>query len=292
MVDQKSSQKKLFSEKYEYTPKQLTFPNFFPVIKGKEFSPLSNWIAKSAVFAPRPQRKREHTGPDWLALKSPNKINIYYNGPLLDMSDQTLYLVLVKMAEGKGADEHIIINRAELLKACGYKSLGTGNYVWLAESIDRLKQANIKIELDEYIFKEQIEAVIPDIRAKFVTSLISAYSQLPNGDYYFTLPPSALILFSNDLFGYNNLKQRIELKKGKRSELASWLQSYICADKRGEHNPVLVQTLMDISASKVRINDFISRLEIALENLKSTGIIKSWVLLYNEKKEAMIQWIR
>lgn len=296
MVDKDSNQKKLFASKFskfEPAARQLMLPEIFPETNSKELSPLSNWVAKSAIFAPRPaNKKREDTGQDWVTLNSPNRVQISYNGPLLDMNDQTLYLNLVKLAKGRGADEPITINRAELLRACGYKILGTSSYKWLTDSIDRLKQANLKIELDDYVFKEQIETTVPGLRAKFVTSLISAYSQLPNGDYYFTLPPSSLTLFSNELFGYNNMRQRRELKKGSRPELASWLQSYICADERGEHKPVKVETLINLTASKTRMDQFIIRLEAALENLKNTGVIKSWVLLYNDYREPMIQWIR
>lgn len=285
---------------------QLELPCVVPVVRDPAIAPLGNWIAKSSIFAPRKPGIRDDTGSNWIKLESPRGIGISYNGPHLDMSDHTLYLNLMKLAEGRLPEEFVYIKRSELLRRCGYKTLGKSGYKWLESAFDRLCQANVKLELNNYSIKQQdsnsfqhYNQEIREIdgekitRAIVVVKLISTFAHTPeNGDFYFSLPPSSLALFANKLYGYNDLKKRLLLSSGKRADLAAWLQSYICADSTGEHDPIYIETLQRFSASNVKISDFARRLAIALENCQQADIIKSWKIFTHDNGKKMVLWVR
>jgi hypothetical protein len=225
------------------------------------------------------------------------------------MADQTLFLNLIKLAEGRGANEPIHVNRADLLKRCGYKILGMSSYDWLSGAIDRLKQANIRLDIHNLFLQEHegvtlersaVENTVVEYktgrkmnRTKVTIGLLGTFQEKPDtGEYYFVVPPEVLILFSGNLFGYNDLDKRIKIFKGRRGELAAWLQSYICAEHPGRHEPVRVETLHKLSASKSRMSDFIKRINEALDNCKSAGVITDWEMSQSTSGESMIAWER
>ena len=293
-------------QRYPRPPRMLTLPGLVPVIREPHLSPLSNWLAKTSIFAPRRSGPRRDTGTKWVELASPRGVTIYYNGPELDMADHTLYLNLIKLAEGRAPNDLIYINRANLLKKCGYAKIGKSAYDWLRSAFDRLMQANIKIVVDNTILKDEDRGVFgQDVNAieivrgqkiqklNLTLQIMGELAETPEtGDYFFTLPPTSLALFAGQLFGYNDLLKRNQIQKGSRGDLAAWLQSYICADHSGDHHPVLVETLWRHSASNSRLNDFTARLKIALGTCKDSGVIRSWDMFSNEKKQKLVVWTR
>jgi hypothetical protein len=285
---------------------QLVFPNIIPIIAAPHIAPLSNWIAKSAIFAPRAPRTRKDTGAKWVELPSPRGVTILYNGPELDMADHTLYLHLIKMAEGRGPNETIIVNRGKLLRACGYPKLGSASYKWLQDAFDRLLQANIKICIDNSVvdLKEDtvgifstdvntIEVIDGTRRVNITLKIMGEFAEVPEtGDYFFSLPPTSLALFANLHYGHNDLLKRNIINQGRRADLAAWLQSYICSEHSGEHAPVLVKTLWQHSASGSRLNDFSARLRVAMDTLHKAEVVTQWNLYVNADKQAMLAWTR
>ena len=291
---------------YQHPTKMLTLPGVIPVIREPHLSPLSNWLAKTAIFAPRRPGPRRDTGSKWVELASPRGVTIFYNGPELDMADHTLYLNLVKLAEGRAPNDVIYINRAQLLKKCGYARIGKSAYSWLADAFDRLIQANIKIVVDNTVLQQEDNSVFEqDVNSVEIVhgrkvkklhltlKILGELAEAPEtGDYFFTLPPTSLALFAGQLFGYNDLLKRNKLQKESRGALAAWLQSYICADRAGEHHPILVETLWKHSASNSRLNDFTARLKIALESCKNSGVILLWEMFVNDKGKNLVTWKR
>jgi len=287
-------------------PKLLTLPGVIPVNRSTHLAPLSNWLARTSIFAPRPPGSRRHTGVNWAKLSSPRGVTIYYNGPELDMADHTLYLNLLKIAEGRKPNDTIYINRSQLLKKCGYEKQGTSSYDWLNAAFDRIFQANIKIVIDNTELRDEDKDIfekdsseIEIIQGKREKKLIMRLKMMgrlievpDTGDYYFTVPPESLALFANHMFGYNDLNIRLEIQKHSKGDLAAWLQSYICAVDVEEHHPVLVETLLRHSDSKSRPNDFIKRLKIALDMCQKSGVILSWEISKNEKKQWFVKWKR
>jgi len=291
---------------HQYPTKMLTLPGVIPVIREPHLSPLSNWLAKTSIFAPRRPGPRKDTGSKWVELASPRGVTIFYNGPELDMADHTLYLNLVKLAEGRAPNDVIYINRAQLLKRCGYARIGKSAYSWLTDAFDRLIQANIKIvvdntfleQKDDPVFEQEVNSVeiVHGRKVKklhLTLKILGELAEAPEtGDYFFTLPPTSLALFAGQLFGYNDLLKRNKLQKESRGALAAWLQSYICADRAGDHHPILVETLWKHSASNSRLNDFTARLKIAIESCKNSGVILSWEMFVNDKGKNLITWKR
>lgn len=301
-----SNQGRSASINYPLPLRMLTLPGIIPVVKEPHISPLSNWIAKTSIFAPRRSSSRKDTGSKWIELASPRGVKIFYNGPELDMNDHTLYINLIKLAEGRAPNDVIYINRAKLLKKCGYVKIGKSSYEWLRSAFDRLMQANIKIIVDNTVLKEENRSIFgKDVNAVEIVKgrkiqklhltlqIMGALAETPEtGDYYFTLPPTSLALFAGQLFGYNDLLKRNKIQKGNKGDLAAWLQSYICADKIGDHSPIFVETLWRHSASNSRINDFTARLKIALNTCQESGVITSWEIFKNTKNQNLLTWTR
>lgn len=288
-------------------PQRLTLPGLMPIIQQSNLAPISNWLAKTGIFAPRSGKDKGHTGANWLSMECPRGYSILYNGPQLDMSEHTLYLHLMKLAEGKKPGEVVQINRHQLLRQCGRESnIGGANYKWLSKALDRLSQATIKICVDNAILTESQDFSIdanseeekngqPFYKVNLTIRLIGQLAELPDtGEYYFTLDPTSLALFASQLYGYNDLAKRRLLQKCKtQANLAMWLQSYVCSDHQGTHEPIFVETLWRFSASKSRLNDFTTRLKSAFENIQEAKIITSWNMFLNEKNERpMVIWTR
>ena len=285
--------------------RQISLPLIMPPLAPKTTA-MSNWVAKSSVFAPRQKgRKRGDTGTDFIKIETPRNVEIYYNGPFLDMRDQALYLNLVNKASGYSANETIYIERAALLKELGYKTIGASSYKWLEGAFERLIQANIKIVLynhslakdtvlpAEGITEEEDSGLKGTRKVTMIVRLVGEFAHdHQENTYYFTIPKASLALYSRGLFGFQNLKQREALKKGKQADLAAWLQSYICSDERGHHAPILVETFHRLSNNQGRLDIFVKRLGEAFDNCQKVGIISQWEYKLSVDGKPMVAWTR
>lgn len=277
-------------------PTMLVAPNYIPMSLVQDVAPLSNFIAKSSIFAPRQKSaKIKDTGQNYIDIASPANLKITYNGPLLDMSDQTVYLALTKFAEGSKPGEPIFLNKAELLKLCGYTSVGKSTYTKLENSILKLSQANLKFEFKNYYINEynQLEEK-NNQKTTILLNLIDKVAYDSNNKIFIVLSSEILTLFSNNLFGYNNLEVRKEWRKSavNKIELTFWLQSYICADAKGEHAPVKISTIKKLINNNSKNNDFLNAIKIAFQNLLDMKEIKDYNIYKVDKQEYMAVWTR
>lgn len=274
----------------------LIIPQYIPTSLVNDVAPLSNFIAKSSIFAPRQKSaKVKDTGQNYIDIASPSNLKIQYNGPLLDMSDQTVYLALTKFAEGSKPGEPIFLNKAELLKLCGYSSIGKSTYTKLEHSILKLSQANLKFEFKNYYINEsnQLESK-NNQKTTILLNLIDKVAYDSNNKIFIVLSSEILTLFSNNLFGYNNLEVRKKWRKSavNKIELTFWLQSYICADAKGEHAPVKISTIKKLINNNSKNNDFVNAIKIAFQNLLDMKEIKDYYIYKVDKSEYMVVWNR
>lgn len=253
----------------EQPQEQLTLPGVVPKTPG-ETSPLSNYLARTPLFAPIKRGRRAML--DKARLPSPAGFNVHYSGKQLDMGDQDVFLLAVKMAAGRAPGEDIEIHRADFLRALGWQSLSDRAYKWLAEVFDRLSTGRVFLESDE------IKASLPLLGALILRK--------GKGVYTFSIPKDTMAIFAGQAFGYISLKPRRALAK--RIDLAKWVQGYAMSHAAGVHL-VSLENLVSWSGYQGRIRDFRDALAEALDELKRVGVFHEWAFLERKKK---VRWVR
>ena len=253
----------------EQPQEQLTLPGVVPKTPG-ETSPLSNYLARTPLFAPIKRGRRAML--DKARLPSPAGFSVHYSGKQLDMGDQDVFLLAVKMAAGRAPGEDIEIHRADFLRALGWQSLSDRAYKWLAEVFDRLSTGRVFLESDE------IKASLPLLGALILRK--------GKGVYTFSIPKDTMAIFAGQAFGYISLRPRRALAK--RIDLAKWIQGYAMSHKPGGHL-VSLENLVSWSGYQGRIRDFREALSEALDELKRVEVLREWAFQDRKKK---VRWIR
>ena len=240
----------------EQTQEQLMLPDVVPKTPG-ETSPLSNYLARTPLFAPIKRGRRAML--DKARLPSPAGFSVHYSGKQLDMGDQDVFLLAVKMAAGRPPGEDIEIHRKDFLKALGWQSFSDRAYKWLGEVFDRLSTGRVFLESDE------IKASLPLLGALILHK--------DKGVYTFSIPKETMAIFAGQAFGYINLTPRRALAK--RVDLAKWVQGYAMSHKPGPHK-VSVANLKEWSGYTAPVRKFREGLTEALDELTRVCVISSW----------------
>lgn len=242
-----------------------------------ETAPMSNYLARTSLFAPiRRGRRVMH---DKQKLHSPEGIDVLYSGKQLDMADQDVYLTALRLAAGVKPGDKIVINRAAFLRMLGYKhNPGARDYKWLEEAFYRISTGRVLIEA------KSIKANLPLIGALLFDER--------SGDYYFTIPMETYALWAKNLYGYIDLEKRHALERN--IPLSKWLQSYAQSHAPGLHT-ISMELLHHWCGYGGRLRDFRDSLVVALEELTRVGILKSWEIQVRgagRQKKNMITWVR
>lgn len=242
-----------------------------------ETAPMSNYLARTSLFAPiRRGRRVMH---DKQQLHSPEGIDVLYSGKQLDMADQDVYLTALRLAAGVKPGDKIVINRAAFLRMLGYKhNPGARDYKWLEEAFYRISTGRVLIEA------KNIKANLPLIGALLFDER--------SGDYYFTIPMETYALWAKNLYGYIDLEKRHALERN--VPLSKWLQSYAQSHAPGMHT-ISMELLHHWCGYGGRLRDFRESLVVALEELTRVGILKSWEIQVRgagRQKKNMITWVR
>lgn len=248
---------------------QLTLPGVVPKTPG-ETSPLSNYLARTPLFSPIKRGRRAML--DKQRLPSPGGFSVHYSGKQLDMGDQDVFLLAVKMAAGKAPGENIEIRRVDFLRDLGWKGQGATAYKWLAEVFERLSTGRVFLESD------RIKASLPLLGALILNK--------DTGVYAFSIPKETMAIFAGQAFGYINLRPRLALER--RKDLAKWIQGYAMSHKAGVHL-VSLQNLLSWSGYQGRMRDFRAGLKEALDELKRVAVLQEWVFKDRQKK---VSWTR
>ncbi|RQY17978.1 plasmid replication initiator TrfA [Burkholderia stagnalis] len=247
-----------------------------PPFPDVDVSVLPNCLARTPLFAPiRAGRRTMH---DHVLLASPEGVDVRFTGKQLDMADQDVFMLALKWARGVDVNAPIRCNRAEFLRALGWKpskmtgAFGNSAYKWIDESFDRLTSAKLTIETTRY-------------KARLV--LVSSWVEDTNaGEWELTLDGKILALFQTNEFSFIDLAKRRRITT--RVDLAKWLQSYAASHKRGWHR-ISVDKLREWCGYSSPIRKFREALRDALQELERVEIV-SHVSFYKDEK--MVKWWR
>lgn len=256
---------------------QMTLPGVSVPRTPGETAPMSNYLARTSLFAPI--RKGRRVMHDKQMLHSPEGIDVLYTGKQLDMADQDVYLTALRLAGGIKAGDRILINRAAFLRMLGYKhNPGARDYKWLEESFYRISTGRVIIKA------KHIEANLPLMGALLTDTR--------SGDYYFTIPRETYALWAKNLYSYIDLEKRHALERN--VPLSKWLQSYAQSHAPGTHT-ISMDLLHLWCGYGGRLRDFRDSLTGALDELTRVGILTSWSVQERGKgrqKKIMISWVR
>lgn len=247
-----------------------------PLFPGDDISALPNYLARTPLFAPiQPGRRKMHDGA---LLPSPEGVEVRFTGKQLDMADQDVFMLALKWAQGADLNAPVRCNRAEFLKALGWKTTGkTGAfgksaYDWLDQSFQRLTAGMLSITTK---------------RHKAHLSLVGDWMQdSETGDWEFTVGGKIRALFQNDEFSFIDLSKRQQITH--RIDMAKWLQSYAASHKRGLHR-ISVAKLKEWCGYSSPTRKFREALGGALDELERVNILSS-VSFY--KDDTMVKWVR
>ena len=263
--------------KFDAGQAQMTLPGYSVPRTPGETAPMSNYLARTSLFAPI--RKGRRVMHDKQRLHSPEGLEVLYSGKQLDMADQDVYLTALRLAGGIKPGDRIVINRAAFLRMLGYKhNPGARDYKWLEESFYRISTGRVLIKA------KHIEANLPLIGALL--------SDQRSGDYYFTIPRETYALWAKNLYSYIDLEKRHALERN--VPLSKWLQSYAQSHAPGTHT-ISMDLLHQWCGYGGRLRDFRESLTGALDELTRVSILASWSIQERgtgRQKKIMISWIR
>lgn len=259
-----------------------------PDISQTNLVPFPNILAKTSVFAPRKKNlpvEEKHTQGRWIQLNTPPHYDLFYNGPLLTMEEQDLYMLLVKKAGGSDGDDYIKISRYQLLKELGYEYCSQHQYKWLYQAMNRLIQSNIKIVLKNDIIKHIMEDTNNKIN-EITLHLLEEFAF--DGEVYsFRINKNSLFLYSNKAFAWNNLDVKKIVQNTKKAGITTWIYSFILSESKGIHS-YKIDTIYDYLGSNKKIADFRKDIENSFNIMLDMNIISSFKI----KENKFIQWER
>lgn len=243
-------------------------------------SAMPNHLARGALFAPIKPGHRDFC--DRKQIASRDDVTLYWTGEQLDMGDNDIFLAALKIAQGRGLEDNLPVDRAAILRMVGRDDSGQ-SYEWLESGFNRLTSGKLEIYVKP---KNQVKPGTKGGKGiKATLHLIDAYMQdLDTGQYWLRVGLEAAKLFADDQFGYIDMEARRKISP--RQDLAKWLQNYVCSHKPGRQRPIDVKLLKLWSGSTGRDRDFRERaLPKALEQLEALGIITNAKIRADGKAE-------
>jgi hypothetical protein len=246
-----------------------------PLFPEEDTSALPNYLARTPLFAPiQPGRRQMH---DNTLLASPEGVEVRFTGKQLDMADQDVFMLALKFAQGVDLTQPVRLNRAEFLKALGWKptgktgAFGKSAYEWLEQSFQRLS-GTLTIKTKRY------KAHLP---------LVSEFVQdNKTGEWEFTIGGKIRTLFQNDEFSFIDIRKRQQIAN--RVDMGKWLQSYAASHERGLHR-ISVIKLKEWCGYRSPLRKFREALAEALQEIERVGILAN-VAFY--KDDTMVKWTR
>ncbi|HQT04841.1 MAG: hypothetical protein B7X52_04220 [Thiotrichales bacterium 34-46-19] len=237
---------------------------------GTQISAVPTEIAQSAVFrVSKTGTERTHfTKATTIAVMGDRRM--MYTGPELDQADADVWLQAIKMVKGKPMGEAygVEIKMNSFLHSIGRNSIGSSQYNWLKESLERLTQSKLYLENEETIGSEKFEA--------------SSYSLLDydiKGDsLVLWIPERSYSLFKN--LSYVDWERRFQLQK--RVDLSKAIQLYASSNQRGRKRSVDLDDLRQVVGYSSPLHKFRVAVEDALAELERVGILENTWLKKDE----------
>ena len=265
---------------------------FIPRLPSKASAMSTQWTRTNLFSNVKPWTEKylyEHI------LESRNDYEISMTGRQLNMHDNDVYLHVIRLAQEQSAGQFIFFKRSEFLRALG-KYDSDREYKDLLQSLKKLKSATIFIGKGK---KGEGFNLIDDISwdnehgywFTLGSNLINQFKIAPKKGVTLNAklnPKKPLAGAEIDGISFIDLNARLKIKK----PMAKWLQNYMSGHKQGSHR-ITAQTLMRLSGSIGRLNDFVRRgLPGALEELKAVGLINSKKKKKNKEGVVVASWDR
>ncbi len=218
--------------------------------------PAPSSLLRSALFSIAPRSKR--TLLEGVEIAGWKGVSIKYTGPHLRQNDLDMWIAVTTLWRLNGRPEIMEINLRELLRLAGRKG-GNTQQVW--RDVVRLAATAVELRTD---------------RMRYVGSLVDeAVFDEDAGRYIVRINPRLAILFGVDAT-HLDIEMRCELK----SDLAKWLQGYVCSHKASAHRPhkIGLDKLQPLTGSVSPRRNFRIALRRAMEQCAEVGLVSEWSL--------------
>ena len=218
---------------------------------------VPNSAVRGALFAAIEGKHRQYFHRKTV-LATQNGITIRYTGLQLTQTDLDVWEQVIHLARYQPLGHSCVFTAYSLLQSLG-RPIGKSSYQWLDETIDRLTACNVWVSDGRVTtFSGLIERGVRDDETKA---------------YKLRLNPDLINLYDGG-WSAESWEQRQKLRK---KPLALWLHSFYAT--HAKPYPMKVEKLQKLCGSREkRLRNFKAKLQIALEELKNVGAIRSFTI--------------
>jgi len=213
-------------------------------------------LLRSALFGVAKRGRRPMVNSETVATWP--GVRIKYTGPRLHQSDLDVWMALLSLwlrNEGRCSFE---VGLREMMRLAGRKG---GNTAWVWRDIVRLSATAVEVVAGH---------------RRYVGSLVdeAAFDE-DLKRYTVRINPRLAALFGADM---THLDASARAALG--SDLAKWLQAYVCSHKATERHPHMIglDKLQPLTGSTTHRRDFRLKLKAAMADLERAGIVTAWAV--------------
>ncbi|SMF97775.1 TrfA protein [Methylomagnum ishizawai] len=233
---------------------------------GEDTRPISNVMARCALFAPVKERRRFD---DYTVVGRVEGCLIEWKGEQLNQDDHDTFMQLVQMARHQPLGTDVVQPVNAILRGLG-RHTRQEQRRQLFEQCDRLMSGVFRIT--------------PDGKASYaghlLADIVTPQNQRTEPQHRrflsYQLNVKLAPFYADDAFTLIDWGERLKIK-GRGSELAKWLHLWISS--HAEQYPHKVETIRRLCGSQVKdLKHFREKLRQALDLLKDAGVITSWAI--------------
>jgi hypothetical protein len=233
-------------------------------VPGFDIGALPNHLNRSSFYAPiaRAERKFHKQA----TLFSRRDCVLEYTGEQLDEADGDLTMALIAFAQPFPLGTRVTLNRKELLRKIKRGSIGTTQYIWLHESMKRLREGVLFLEARKR-----------DGSIRYTVGKMDSFNVLKDlsydGEtkrYSYILDPRWVQMFGNGEYSLIDWNKRMQIKRG--LDMAKTIQRLVATSS----DRVQRYALGDLKAKMAysgRLGDFRDALTRAVDELKRVEIV-------------------
>jgi hypothetical protein len=249
------------SEREAAAPRPLAKIVQFPLPFPEDSPPVSNVIARSALFAAVKSKDRRMMKDEIVAGQA--GIEISFSGEQLNQDDHDNFMQLVKLASGRPLGETVVVPANAILRTLG-RSTGKSQHDQLRADMKRLIEGTVTIKSKgvEY-FGHLIDDALQDSR-----------EPIHKRHWAYRLNPRLVSLFAPNQYTLNNWRTRQELRQ---KDLARWLQLWL--ESHAQNFATSVDVIRERCGSqRAELRKFRFSIKQALDDLKLAGVIHTWTI--------------
>ena len=212
------------------------------------------------------------------------KCVLEYTGEQLDEADGDLIMALIAFAQPFLFGTPVVLNRKQLLRAIKSGKIGSSQYVWLHQSMKRLREATLFLEVRKQ------DGSFNYAVGKMVSFNILRDVSFDGGSetYMYTLDPRWVLMFGNHEYSLLDWRKRMRIRRG--LDMAKTLQRLLATSA----DPIQRFALDDLKAQMQYaspLGKFQKALAAACKEVERLGIISAWRLEESTKgKPQLAMW--